>query len=61
MTYEEVRELVRALGANGKLVRAIVRRMGWPRGVGGEPDEWHVAFRGWLGDMMERALREAAP
>jgi hypothetical protein len=51
---ERLDELVRQHGWSGKLVRAVTREMGWPRGVNGAPSEWHVAYRGELGDQLER-------
>lgn len=61
MTDAEVAALVRQHGVTGALVRAICRRMGWPRGTGGAPAEWYAAFRAELGDQIERALGTAAP
>ena len=47
--------LVASYGWNGKLVREIQRRMQWrPAHRGEVAAEWYAAFRGWLGEALER-------
>lgn len=52
-------DLVKRYGVNGKLVVAICRELGWRNEVGGRAPQWYAAFRGWLGDALERVLRGA--
>lgn len=54
MSDAEVEKLL--AGGLLKFPRAYARRMGWPRAEGGLPAEWYVAFRGELGDQLERLL-----
>lgn len=57
MTDDEIRAAI-AGGGLLKFPRAYVRRMGWPRPPGGGlPPEWYAAFRGELGDQLERILQ----
>lgn len=56
---EEIRKLLDAVGLL-KFPRVYARRMGWlwrPGHDGGAPPAWYAAFRGELGDQLERVLR----
>ena len=58
ITDDDLCVMVERHGWSGKLVRAIQARMGWrPAHRGEVAVEWYAAFRGWLGDALERVAR----
>lgn len=56
LTDAQVAELIAKHGCGAKFADAACKVMGWRPGVNGRSQKWYEAFRGWLGDTMERAL-----
>lgn len=58
MCDDELRSLLKRNGTTGRLVRAICAQSGWRWTSQGAPPEWYSAYRGHLGEQLEKILKQ---